>query len=1064
MRTLFVTGSPASYMRPPVLGEEQINCGPDWPDQQSDDGRILSLATPLGEYDLATLARRLPKEQWPDVVVCLVDASWRSKPRNLQAFKCPRVLLVADTHHMPSPLGTMLGYVLSEPFDRVVLLYDRHHADFFQTAGVENLYWYPGLTFPHSDAVVRQARQNQRTTQLAFVGQVGRFHPRRTRVLAALTEAGLPLNATELSQTEGLAHYGASLVGLNASLNGDLNLRIFEVLACGAALLTDTLAPSAGLADLFQGNQGLTTYASLNQLVEQAQWLLDHPAETKAKGQAGQNWFDTYFDEKRRRSTFQSLAVDGIAAPEFLLPARTSPPSSSSSSPTFSRSVVVYQMVQELHRTMETVRVSLTQEPPGFAAMCTTLPRVVLVQPPDAAELAVVSMASTKATKTAGAPLVWCWDAGAQDISTLQSTLGRAGYFPLNPQLGLFSNQPTTQPAGNSKADKGRVPDAKSLVDRGAEALLAGDSHQAAALAEEALAASPTHAEARVLMGRALVEQGYVERGLSFFLAALPDLQHDARLWLLLAQGLCATKQWSDSYKAVRKSLDLDSDNPETWLVLGIVARHFGNDDIVAKVIAVLRRASPPDPRIAALLTAKDTPKTLTDGLDRALRLLQVQQSVEAESVLTDVESTHPGDPRTPYLLGHALKQQGRLEQALTLHRRALTATPHTRDASRKRRVAFLIQHPPVWSSTKTVVEAFRRDSSWETLVIAAPYLHPYASEREQQSIFAFLDQDKTPYIPWDTFSFQPGFADAVFLQNPYDVTRPPGLGAHDLLRSVQRLIYIPYGIEIGGGDVNHEYQFNLPLQQVAWLICARSKRHRAMFGRHCLAGNAHVVVTGHPKLDALLQHATPEGYNPYLSLAAGRKIVVWNPQFDVTPDGSGFSTFQLYCDSIPAAATQHKNILLVIRPHPLLFGTLVKRGLWSDQDIEAWRGRVAGLPNVVFDTAQSYVPLFQASAAMLSDASSFLLEYSALGNPLLYLHNAGGPGLNDDGKFVLEHCYVACARDDIASFLAMVAAGEDPKQAARLTSYPDYMLAPEEGAGERVKRTVEQRMAWELH
>ena len=43
-------------MQPPQLSDDQVNCGPDWPDQMGDDGRFISLSTPSGEYDLALIA------------------------------------------------------------------------------------------------------------------------------------------------------------------------------------------------------------------------------------------------------------------------------------------------------------------------------------------------------------------------------------------------------------------------------------------------------------------------------------------------------------------------------------------------------------------------------------------------------------------------------------------------------------------------------------------------------------------------------------------------------------------------------------------------------------------------------------------------------------------------------------------------------------------------------------------------------------------------------------------------------------------------------------------------
>ena len=88
MRILFSTCSAAHYMAPPRLSDEQINCGPFFEDVEI-GGRYISLKTPLRDYNLASIAARLPADQKPDAVVCLVDASWFNTPNNLAAFRCP---------------------------------------------------------------------------------------------------------------------------------------------------------------------------------------------------------------------------------------------------------------------------------------------------------------------------------------------------------------------------------------------------------------------------------------------------------------------------------------------------------------------------------------------------------------------------------------------------------------------------------------------------------------------------------------------------------------------------------------------------------------------------------------------------------------------------------------------------------------------------------------------------------------------------------------------------------------------------------------------------------------
>lgn len=453
MRILFSTGSPENYMAPPRLAEEQINCGPDWPDATAADGRVLSRKTPVGEYDLACVAALLPLQQQPDAVVCLVDASWRNLPRNLGVFKCPKVLLVADTHHLKSPLIGMLHYLSTEPFDRVVLLYDRHHAPFFHAAGFNNLFWFPGLTFPHSDATVRAARAKARTAHVAFVGQAGKHHPRRARLLRALAAARLPVAARPLPQAEALGFYGRSLLGFNASLNGDLNLRIFEILATGAGLLTDRLAPEAGLARLLADGRECATYGDEAELVACARHYLARPAEAHALGAAGAAWFDTWCNETRRRELFRDLVLHGREAPGFELGApATTRVFFGGDTDRLVRSLVVYEEVQELHRTQETVRVRLDAAagaPEDFGAICATLPRVQLTR--TAAEgPADLAVGGTAALESAPSPedaaRLWCWDATEGQVAPPGRTLEARGWMAADEALGLFC-RPALAPA-----------------------------------------------------------------------------------------------------------------------------------------------------------------------------------------------------------------------------------------------------------------------------------------------------------------------------------------------------------------------------------------------------------------------------------------------------------------------------------------------------------------------------------------------------------------------------------------------------------------------------------------
>lgn len=1015
MRVLFATGSPAHYMAPPQLGDEQVVCGPDWKDERGPHGRWVSLQTPVGSYDLAAIAAKLPPDQQPDVVVCLVDASWRNLPRGLSKFSCPRVLLVADTHHLHQPLAQMIRYTAAEPFTRVVLLYDRHHAEFFHAAGVKDLFWFPGLTFPHDDALVREARQRVRQPRLAFVGQAGKHHPRRARLLAALTERGLPLSAQMLRQRDALAFYGASALGLNASLNGDLNLRVFEILASGAALLTDALAPSSGLTTLLGDGREMITYRSPEELAERAAHAVARRAETQAIGSAGAKWFDARFNERRRRDAFRALAFDGATLPEFALEqGRTVRAWFGGDKLRLNQAVGVYETIQELHRTQENVTIACDASVPAdVVRLYETLPRMQVVPTATVADLAICSRTQMNGELAKNAARVWCWDAGASELPMLAKHLQASGFALQAGAHALFARSDAVPVVSAAE-------DLTELLQRAAERLAQEDFTAAVSFAEKAVKMDGKNATAYGLLGRAF-------RGLQRFDGALV---------------------------AFKLAAYLEPKNVEWRCELGIAQREGGK---VEESIVTLQASVSLDPRCSVAWL----------GLGQSL--IAARRHEEAAEAFQRACMLAPNDGQSLLWLGHAQKRQGRLLEALQLHQRAVGGSgdvsapvPGTR-----RRVLFVVQHGPFWPSTAPVYRSFAADPAWEVTVVALPYHHPYyTKDEERNAVFDFLKKEGIPHVHWTKFALRAGCADVVFLQNPYDITRPEGWRTHELMRVVPRIAYIPYALEIGGGLENGTMQVNLPTQQLAWLVFARSTRHRATFANLCDTGDAHVVVTGHPKMDNLRDLGAIRD-DELERFIAGRKMVFWNPQFDVRPDGSpygkGYSTFLRWQRFLPDEFARRQDLAFVIRPHPLFFATMEQRRILTAEEIRGFLDRCAAAGNILIDRRPSYLPVFAYSAALITDASSFVLEYAGTGKPLLYLHNPHGPGLNADGEFVREHCATALAESDIVAFLDAVAAGRDDRGEKRRAAYRDYMHLPAEGVGAAIKSTIEQRLSAEF-
>jgi len=549
---------------------------------------------------------------------------------------------------------------------------------------------------------------------------------------------------------------------------------------------------------------------------------------------------------------------------------------------------------------------------------------------------------------------------------------------------------------------------------------------------------------------------------------------------LAVATECLHKKDWAGAEGAAREALAAKPESADVHHALGLATLHLGKS---VEAIRLLDRATQLAPRraefwqsLGGVLLDFDAHAKARVMLENAVRLdparadawsllgearLREQNSKGAEQALARALELKPAHPHALMWLGHVRKRAGRLLEALRLHRRAVGAIDASSLSVRARpRVVFVVQHGPMWTTLETVYEAFAADPRWETILVAVPYVgdfdKPYA-------ILDFLRARNLPFVRWDEFKLEPGCADIMFLPMPHDHARPPEWRVPHLLKFVPRLAYVPYTLEIQGGEVNATVQWNLHLQQLAWMIFARSPRQKAVYANQCASGNAHVVVTGHPKMDAIRRLGAVR--DPELDAwVRDRKAIVWNAQYDVRPDGTPFgggcSTFMRWKDFLPAEFARRPGLGLIIRPHPIFAVILAKRNVLTEAQVEEFFARCNAVENIHVDRRPSYLPAFAASSAIMSDASSFLLEYAATGRPVLYLRNPRGPGLNADGEFVENRCYIAETEEKIRRFLDMVEVGEDPRGDERRSAYRDFMHLPPDGVGVTIKRAIDERLA----
>jgi hypothetical protein len=244
-RILFSNNLPLWAQRQPLFSDDFIYLTSS-PDRFP---RVKNLP-PGAHFDCSTLSF---KDGWsPDIFIAKIGGKFALVPTNVEALKCPKVLILGLTHHGDRVLSKMVEYALREKYDFYVTEHFRHHLWFYWIAGLKNLFWLPGLMHaPAHDELLSSPfsspdlKHDDFKGRVTFVGKLGDMHPRRRRLLRRVKKKFPDTQILEVLPEDSLRAYNAASISINVSLNGDLNRRVFEVLsACFlSVVLSMTVMP-----------------------------------------------------------------------------------------------------------------------------------------------------------------------------------------------------------------------------------------------------------------------------------------------------------------------------------------------------------------------------------------------------------------------------------------------------------------------------------------------------------------------------------------------------------------------------------------------------------------------------------------------------------------------------------------------------------------------------------------------------------------------------------------------------------------------------------------------------
>lgn len=221
---------------------------------------------------------------------------------------CPRAWWAIDTHlNFPWCLEKARGFDL-------VFATQRDGADRLRAEGVASAAWLPLACDPE----FHRPHDVPKRYDVAFVGNV---FPGPRADLLALVRRRFRDTFVGNAYFEDMARaYSAARTVFNRSLANDVNMRVFEALACGSLLVTNDLADN-GQEELFRDGAHLATYRDPDELLDKVAFYLAREPARERVAAAGREEALAKHTYARRMERLLRAAEAGLSKSTASVPA-----------------------------------------------------------------------------------------------------------------------------------------------------------------------------------------------------------------------------------------------------------------------------------------------------------------------------------------------------------------------------------------------------------------------------------------------------------------------------------------------------------------------------------------------------------------------------------------------------------------------------------------------------------------------------------------------------------------------------------------------------------------------
>lgn len=250
--------------------------------RRSPDAQMLCVGvngTDIQTPDKITLSELFTKIPDMPELVLVMEGHTPMEIYGIEKSPIPTVYYGIDTH-----MHKEISFAEANRYKFVFFAQKKGVEDFKAETGHKNTFWLPCS----AEQMIHRPFDVKEINDIAFIGGVDmlKAHKQRRDYLKKLNENFKLFMGRAMGLWMSYCYAKAKMV-FNCSVKGDLNMRVFEALACKKLLITDKLPDETGVDELFIEGTDYISYKDEKELIDKVKYYLDHKEERLKIAESG---------------------------------------------------------------------------------------------------------------------------------------------------------------------------------------------------------------------------------------------------------------------------------------------------------------------------------------------------------------------------------------------------------------------------------------------------------------------------------------------------------------------------------------------------------------------------------------------------------------------------------------------------------------------------------------------------------------------------------------------------------------------------------------------------------